>query len=198
LLERYVGTLPTSLAEPATKESYAAWRDYDRVTWPEWLLERGASPGAVRLMTQGGDSSALSALYMLRQFAMLRTSSQLFKIAGGMDRLPQAMTASIGDVIRYEAAVVRINRASAGAVSIEYEARGRVERLAASHVVLAIRCPRCGRSSSGRGSRPPRRSHRRSGAVSWCPDPAPDPRSLLESGRPRGSARTTARNGTVL
>ena len=139
LLERYVGTLPKSLAEPAaTDASYAAWRDYDRVTWPEWLLERGASPGAVRLMTQGGDSSALSALYMLRQFAMLRTSSQLFKIAGGMDRLPQAMTTALGDVIRYEAAVVRINRASAGAVSIEYESRGRVERLAASHVVLAI------------------------------------------------------------
>ncbi len=138
LLERYVGALPKSLAEPATEASYAAWRDYDRVTWPEWLLERGASPGAVRLMTQGGDSSALSALYMLRQFAMLRTSSQLFKIAGGMDRLPQAMTTALGDVIRYEAAVVRINRAAAGAVSIEYEARGRVERLAASHVVLAI------------------------------------------------------------
>jgi monoamine oxidase len=139
LLERYVGTLPASLADPAaTDAAYAAWRDYDRMTWPEWLLERGASPGAVRLMTQGGDSSALSALYMLRQFAMLRTSSQLFKIAGGMDRLPQAMTAALGDVIRYETAVVRINHASAGAVSIEYEARGRVERLAASHVVLAI------------------------------------------------------------
>ena len=63
-------------------------------------LKRGASPEAVRVMTQGGDSSALSALYMLRQFAMLRTSSQLYKIAGGMDRLPQAMAAALGDVVR--------------------------------------------------------------------------------------------------
>jgi monoamine oxidase len=137
LLERYVGALPESLAEPATDASYAAWRDYDRVTWPEWLLERGASPAAVRLMTQGGDSSALSALYMLRQFAMLRASSQLFKIAGGMDRLPQAMTAALGDIIRYEAAVVRVTRA-ARSIAIEYETRGRVERLTGSHVVLAV------------------------------------------------------------
>ena len=63
-------------------------------------------------MTQGGDSSALSALYMLRQFAMLRTSSQLYKIAGGMDRLPQAMASALGDVVRHEAAVVRISRAA--------------------------------------------------------------------------------------
>jgi monoamine oxidase len=137
LLERYVGALPKSLADPATEGSYASWRDYDRVTWPEWLAARGASPAAVRLMTQGGDSTALSALYMLRQFAMLRSSSQLFKIAGGMDRLPQAMTAALGDVIRYEAAVVRVTRA-AGTIAVEYETRGRVERLIGSHVVLAV------------------------------------------------------------
>jgi monoamine oxidase len=138
LLERYVGTLPASLAEPAaTDASYAAWRDYDRATWPEWLRQRGASPEAVRLMTAGGDSSALSALYMLRQFAMLRSSSQLFKIAGGMDLLPRAMTSALGDVIRYEAAAVRVTRAPASII-IEYETRGRVERLTGSHVVLAV------------------------------------------------------------
>lgn len=138
LLERYVGALPGSLSDPSAPEaSLAEWREYDRLTWPEWLRQRGASAEAVRLMTIGGDSSALSALYMLRQFAMLRSSSQLFKIAGGMDRLPQAMTAALGDVIRYQAAVVRITRAS-GTISIDYETRGRVERLTGSHVVLTV------------------------------------------------------------
>ena len=138
LLERYVGTLADSLAEPAaTQASYDAWREYDRLTWPEWLLQRGASREAVRVMTQGGDSSGLSALYMLRQFAMLRTSSQLFKIAGGMDRLPQAMAAALGDVVRYQSAVVRISRA-AGSLSIEYETGGRVDRIAADRVVLTV------------------------------------------------------------
>ena len=138
LIERYVGTLPGSLSDPAaTDASSAAWREYDSATWPEWLAKRGASPEAVRVMTQGGDSSALSALYMLRQFAMLRSSSQLYKIAGGMDRLPQAMASALGDVVRHEAAVVRISRAAAS-IAIEFESRGRMERLAASHVVLAI------------------------------------------------------------
>jgi monoamine oxidase len=138
LLERYVGTLADNLAEPAaTEASYAAWREHDRVTWPEWLRQRGASQEAVRLMTQGGDSSALSALYMLRQFAMLRASSQLFKIAGGMDRLPQAMAAALGDAVRYQCAVVRISRA-ADSLSIEYESGGRVERMTAARVVLTV------------------------------------------------------------
>src|SRR5262245_42720772 len=66
LLERYVGTIPSSLTTPgATSKSYAEWRDYDRLTWPAWLLSRGASPEAVRLMTLGGDSRELSALYVL-------------------------------------------------------------------------------------------------------------------------------------
>ena len=138
LLERYAGAVADKLGEPAaTAASYAGWREYDRVTWPEWLRERGASHEAVRLMTQGGDSSALSALYMLRQFAMLRSSSQLFKIAGGMDRLPQAMAAALGDVVRYQCAVVRISRA-AESMSIEYETGGRPERMTADRVILAV------------------------------------------------------------
>ena len=137
LLERYVGVLPADLADAATTPaSYNRWRDYDRVTWPEWLRQRGASPRAVRLMTLGGDSSGLSALYMLRQVAMLRASTQLYKIAGGMDLLPQAMASSLGDVIRYDAAVVRIARPAAGAISIDYQTRGRVEQVAASRVIL--------------------------------------------------------------
>ena len=138
MLERYVGAVPDNLAEPAASDAtYATWREYDRVTWPEWLLQRGASQDAVRLMTQGGDSSALSALYMLRQFAMLRASSQLFKIAGGMDRLPQAMTQALGDIVRYQSPVVRISRA-AGSLSIEFETAGRLERIAADRVVLTV------------------------------------------------------------
>jgi monoamine oxidase len=138
LLERYVGALPNSLAEAvASDATYAAWREYDRVTWPEWLRQRGASPEAVRLMTQGGDSSSLSALYVLRLFAMLRASSQLFKIAGGMDRLPQAMTQALGGSVRYQSPVVRISRA-AGSVSIEYETAGRLDRLMADRVILTV------------------------------------------------------------
>lgn len=139
LLERYVGSMPNDLAVPATTAaSYAQWREYDRVTWPEWLLSRGASPAAVRLMTLGGDSRELSALYVLRQFTLLRGSSQRYKIAGGMDLLPRTMASRLGAAIRYDAAVVRVSRAAATGAQVEYETRGRVESITASRVIFAV------------------------------------------------------------
>jgi monoamine oxidase len=149
LLERYAGTLPDDLALPAaTAASWAGWRSYDRVTWPEWLGSRGASPDAIRLMTLGGDSSDLSALYVLRQIAMLRQSTQRYKIQGGMDRLPRAMAAALGDIVRYEAPVVRVTRESTGEQGlrgsgktrfrVDYQVDARVQSLTGSHVILAI------------------------------------------------------------
>jgi monoamine oxidase len=149
LLDRYVGVLPDDLAEPAaTAESYARWAAYDRVSWPDYLRSRGATPEAITLMTVGGDATDLSALYVLRQFAMLRHSTQRYKISGGMDLLPRAMAAALGDVVRYNAPVVRVTREAsarrgAGGVSglrfrVEYRAGARVESLAASRIVFAI------------------------------------------------------------
>ncbi len=92
LLQRYVRDLPSDMGTTMpTMESYSAWETHDRVTWPEWLRARGASAGAVTLMTLGGDSKELSALYVLRQFALLQNTDQFFKIQGGMDQLPRAM-----------------------------------------------------------------------------------------------------------
>jgi monoamine oxidase len=149
LLDRYVGTLPDDLASPAaTAASWARWRSYDRVTWPEWLRSRGASPDAIRLMTLGGDSSDLSALYVLRQFAMLRQSTQRYKIQGGMDLLPRAMASSLGTSVRYDAPVVRVTRESGGGhglpgsaktrFRVDYRSNARVQSLTASRVIFAI------------------------------------------------------------
>ena len=92
LLERYIGAIPPDLADLSpSAASYSRWADFDRVTWTDWLRSRGASADAVKLMTIGGDSRALSALYVLRQYALLRGKRQFYKIEGGMDRLPQAM-----------------------------------------------------------------------------------------------------------
>jgi monoamine oxidase len=147
LLERYVGELPADLAEPtATAEAYARWRSYDRVTWPAFLRSRGATPEAITRMTVGGDSSELSALYVLRQFAMLRQSTQRYKIQDGMDQLPRAMASALGNLVRYQAPVVRVTReTSAGRPSgqrfrVDYQANARVEHLEASRIIFAIPC----------------------------------------------------------
>ena len=124
LLNRYVGSVGISSA-------------YDRLSWPEWLRSRGASPDAVRLMTVGGDSSSVSALYVLRQYAMLRASTQRYKIGGGMDRLPGAMAASLSGIIRYNAPVVRVERQSTG-FRVDYREGAAGKTMAAARVVFAV------------------------------------------------------------
>ena len=127
LLERYIGELPEDLADLSpSAASYSRWADYDRLTWTDWLRSRGASPDAVKLMTIGGDSRALSALYVLRQWALLRGKRQFYKIQGGMDRLPQAMATALGDVVQYNCGVVSVDR-SGDPILVDYierESRG--------------------------------------------------------------------------
>src|ERR1051325_5773780 len=137
LLERYVGELPRELATAGTPLPVFAAQPYERLTWPEWLRSRGASPDAVRLMTVGGDSSEVSALYVLRQYAMLRASTQRYTIGGGMDRLPAAMAASLAAIIRYNAPVVRVERQSTG-FRVSYREANTVKSVAAARVVLAV------------------------------------------------------------
>jgi monoamine oxidase len=81
---------------------------------------------------------------------MLRHATQRYKIQGGMDLLPRAMASELGNIIRYNAPVVRVVReASAGQGAgrsgalrfrVEYQASARVERLTASRVIFAIPC----------------------------------------------------------
>jgi monoamine oxidase len=139
LLQRYVGNVPADLGDPAVApDAYARWAQYDRLAWPDWLRSRGASDAAVRLMTIGGDSTQLSTLYVLRQMALLRNSTTLYKIQGGMDRLPRAMAKPLAGVIRYEAAVVGVDHGTAP-VRIDYVERGRIRRsLRASDVVFTL------------------------------------------------------------
>jgi monoamine oxidase len=140
LLQKYVRDLPSDIGEPKpTSASYARWERYDRVTWPEWLKSRGASADAVTLMTLGGESKELSALYVLRQFALLQSTDQFFKIEGGMDRLPRAMAAALGSVVRYHAPVVRIDL-TAASPRVDYVQGGRTTSVTASRVVCAIPC----------------------------------------------------------
>jgi monoamine oxidase len=136
LLDRYVGELPRELGDPRASRT-ARWEAYERVTWPEWLRSRGASPDAVRLMTAGGDSRDVSALYVLRQYAMLRASTQRYKILGGMDRLPAAMGASLAGIIRYNAPVIRVERQSTR-FRVDYREGAAVKSVVAARVVFAV------------------------------------------------------------
>jgi monoamine oxidase len=136
LFEHYVGTVPADLSDPSAS-ARTRWQAFDRVTWPEWLASRGASHDAVKLMTVGGDSAQVSALYVLRQYAMLRTSTQRYKIAGGMDRLPSAMATSLGDIVRYNAAVVRVERLPSG-FRVDHRDGTAVRSTIAARIIFAV------------------------------------------------------------
>jgi len=138
LLKRYVTDLPSDMGElKPSVDAYERWRSYDQVTWPDWLRSRGASDDAIRVMTLGGDSRELSALYVLRQFALLQNTSQFYKIHGGMDQLPRAMARSLGAIVRYNAAVVGIDQGE-GSVRLDYLERGRKKAVRASRVILTV------------------------------------------------------------
>jgi monoamine oxidase len=113
------------------------WAVDDAKTWPEWLHARGASDGAIALMTLGGDSRKLSALYVLRQMAHMPASGEFYKISGGMDRLAHALALRAGDRVRYGARVVRVD-VTPEAAHVEYTQRDRTIVLRASRVVFTI------------------------------------------------------------
>jgi monoamine oxidase len=138
LLEKYIGRIPEHLADPAAAATaVAAWQEYDRLSWPDWLRSRGASAGAIALMTLGGDSTGVSALYVLRQYALLGRSTQFYKIRGGMDQLARALAASVGDAVKYGAPVVRVER-TASSVRVDYRENARISNVTATRVILAV------------------------------------------------------------
>jgi monoamine oxidase len=136
LFEHYVGQLPAELSDPAAS-ALTRWQAFDRMTWPDWLASRGASRDAVKLMTAGADPAQVSALYVLRQYALLRTSTQRYKIHGGMDRLPAALATSLGDIIRYNAPVVRVERQPSG-FRVDYREGPTVRSSIAARIVFTV------------------------------------------------------------
>ncbi|HYM17600.1 MAG TPA: FAD-dependent oxidoreductase, partial [Micropepsaceae bacterium] len=109
LLLKYVESLPDALAEPEIDLGSAVFAPFEKVTWPAFLKMRGASDAAVKMMSLGGDSSPLSALFMLRQIMLIKDSRGYLKIDGGMDALPLAIAKNLGNAIRYNCEVVRLD-----------------------------------------------------------------------------------------
>lgn len=138
LLQSYLRDLPADLADPDPDDSsYRRWAALDRLSWPDFLGARGASPTAVRLLTLGADAQDLSALYVLRQIALHRGVRRYYKIAGGMDRLPRRLAARLGGALRYGHAVRRIDQ-GARQLRITCRVGGQDTTIDADRLVLAL------------------------------------------------------------
>jgi monoamine oxidase len=135
LLVKYITGLPEELAMPEIDAEAPRWLAYDRMSWGQWLRSLGASEGAVSLMTLGGHSAPLSALYLLRQIMLHRDSQGYLKIAGGFDRLTKALAGRAG-AIRYNCELLRLDRS--GPIRATVRSRGRDELISADRVVLTL------------------------------------------------------------
>src|SRR5258706_2436893 len=137
LLRKYTEGVPEELGGSDVDLSQPRWREYDAVTWPAWLMARGASKGATQLMMLGGDSSTCSALFLWQQIMLHRDLRQYHKIAGGMDLLPRGIAGRWTEIIRYNCELVRLERSASGLRAL-CKQDGRMDAIAADRVVLAI------------------------------------------------------------
>ena len=116
---------------------------YDRISFTDFLRERGASPGAIAILKLGladqlGEGAdKVSALNLLREAAPRIREKQAFVIRGGSDTFPRAFAAKLRDIIQYAAVVKRLEQDDREARVI-YERGGEHVVSHADRVICAI------------------------------------------------------------
>ena len=113
---------------------------YDRMNRSELWRSRGASSGAIALMSLGGIDDRVetwSALHMLRNQALNRKFNKYYKIKGGTDLLPKAFAARLAEKIHYASPVVRIEH-SPQVVKVVCRQAGSCQTLNAGYLICAV------------------------------------------------------------
>ena len=115
-------------------------KKYDEINRSDFWRNRGASPGAIALMSLGGiddRSENWSTLFMLRNQALNQNLKQYYKITGGTDLLPRAFALRLSDKIQYGAPVVRIEQNAKGVKAI-FLREGSYNTIACDYLICAV------------------------------------------------------------
>lgn len=118
-------------------------KKYDRMTYAEFLKDRGASRDALRLLRlndadlTGDGVDSVSALMVLREAALNQNVETLYTIRGGTDLLPTALAARMSGRVRYGAPVVKIDHSSRG-VGVSISTPQGKETLEAEYLICTI------------------------------------------------------------
>ena len=139
-LVKYLFSHVKELGDPTQPNWPSADTSRFEVPLAEFCRRNGASPAFIRIVAFGHDLSGMSALQFLRDAALGAATRQWFKIRGGNDRLPMALAATLSDVIRYGASVIRI-QLDDRAVHVTYLRDGTPVTVAGDYVVAAIPPP---------------------------------------------------------
>ena len=131
-------------ANPAAADwQIGSLKEFDEMSYVQFLLSQGASPGAITLLTTGwhglwGDGpETVSALAVLRDKAHEWRGNNWFAIEGGNDKLPKAFATRLSERIRYGAPVVRIEHDAQGVRCVFLQA-GTHHTLSADYLICAI------------------------------------------------------------
>jgi monoamine oxidase len=115
-------------------------RKYDQMNRSDFWRSRGASSEAIALLSLGGvddRTETWSALFMLRNQALVQKLTRYYKIRGGTDLLPQAFAARLAEKIHYAAPVVRIEQDAQDVKAIFLHA-GSYRAITGDHLICAV------------------------------------------------------------
>jgi monoamine oxidase len=135
-----------AMAAGYAEQPVRALRAWDAYTPGAWLRSRGASPGAVELLTLGFGVEFGSAASFLLHSLNSRGSAVSYRVEGGNDNLPKEFAKRV--TIRYATPVVGVTQDDRG-VAVTMRSGGRTETLRADHVVCALPTPVIGRIFDG-------------------------------------------------
>lgn len=120
-------------------------REFDQVSVAELLRRRGASSEEIASLALDysddwdNGTGPDSALCLLRDEAIAR-KGRSFRIRGGNDQLPRALSRSLGDRIHYRATLLRIEQ-NGKRVTITVESAGRRSQVSGDYLICAIPFP---------------------------------------------------------
>lgn len=148
LFEKYLLPMAAEMGTPTDAGwSLDRWAQYDKMTLTEFYKSRGASDGAIELMsantTFGYGWDEVSALHrLISDMALTQVTSPKPGrfLEGGSDRLPYAFAQRLRERIWYRAPVTRIQQ-EPGKVRVVFQQRGEERTLEADHVVCAAPVP---------------------------------------------------------
>ena len=115
-------------------------KKYDQMNRSDFWRSRGASSGAVALLSLGGIDDRLetwAALFMLRYRGLDQKFKQYYKIRGGTDLLPRAFASQLSEKIHYATPVVKIEHHARG-VTARFLQAGSFHALTADYLICAI------------------------------------------------------------
>jgi monoamine oxidase len=140
--QKYIGSALSELGD-VTDPSWPPpelLTKYDQMNRSDFWRGRGASSGAVALLSLGGIDDRLeswAALFMLRNHALNQKFKQYYKIRGGTDLLPKAFAIRLSEKIHYATPVVKIEQHARGVTARFFQA-GSYHALTGDYLICAV------------------------------------------------------------